>query len=450
MDGQEHHPGDDDLQVEVSDLRQGTGTGIPASPARSPFAPRRTPRQRLVGLGVLLCTGLLALAVIVGEVPGLRKHALGIPPGVGATPSATLALGDRLVYLLPNPPGVEVALDGQTLAHLPFSGNPAPLRLPVGTHVFTWRSHVFPFLPLQCRVSVPRAAADTCPAVRRGLLPRDLANLPGTVIGMHVSLSAVAPAAGGVARLTKAIQDGLDTRRSTALVQPGEHYLSYPGGQPSVVVTTQPLRATLSYQIVSPAGYPEPCNLAQPAIRCRFPGQDCGQLCTVAQPPGGIAGADGAWIVAATVSAVWEYRTLDGRVVAPQTREEFGVQLAVMRMTYDSAGWHVTPILGHTPGLDATDDAACDPARYAIVRTPSWNFMLDNPPPGAMAQFASDDTPADGCVAVLTHGQQAIFLQRFGVLLTVNDAARNPVDNLPVADAAERRLAQHLLALLSP
>src|SRR5260370_32969437 len=113
-----------------------------------------------------------------------------------------------------------------------------------------------------------------CPAVRRGLLPRDLANLPGTVIGMHVSLSAVAPAAGGVARLTKAIQDGLETRRSTALVRPAGHYLSYPGGQPSAVVATQPLRATLSYQLLSPAAYPGPCNLAQPAIRCRFPGQD--------------------------------------------------------------------------------------------------------------------------------------------------------------------------------
>src|SRR5258708_12658610 len=156
-------------------------------------------------------------------------------------------------HLLPNPPGVEVALDGQTLAHLPFSGNPAPLRLPVGTHVFTWRSHVFPFLPLQCRVSVPRAAADTCPAVRHGLLPRDLANLPGTVIGMHVSLSAVAPAAGGVARLTKAIQDGLDTRRSTALVRPGEHSLSYPAGHPTAVVATHPLPPTPAYQLASPA-----------------------------------------------------------------------------------------------------------------------------------------------------------------------------------------------------
>jgi hypothetical protein len=82
----------------------------------------------------------------------------------------------------------------------------------------------------------------------------------------------------------------------------------------------------------------------------------------VPQPPHAVTGADGAWIVAATVSAVWEYRTLDGRVVAPRTREQLGLQLVVMHMTYDSAGWHVTPILGHSPGLDATDDAACDPA----------------------------------------------------------------------------------------
>jgi hypothetical protein len=44
MEGQKHHSGDDDLQVEVSDLRQDTGAATPASPARSPFAPRRTPR----------------------------------------------------------------------------------------------------------------------------------------------------------------------------------------------------------------------------------------------------------------------------------------------------------------------------------------------------------------------------------------------------------------------
>src|SRR5260370_30292411 len=60
-----------------------------------------------------------------------------------SSPGIPRALAVGSGQLLPNPPGVEVALDGQTLAHLPFSGNPAPLRLPVGTHVFTWRSHVY-------------------------------------------------------------------------------------------------------------------------------------------------------------------------------------------------------------------------------------------------------------------------------------------------------------------
>jgi hypothetical protein len=46
-------------------------------------------------------------------------------------------------------------------------------------------------------------------------------------------------------------------------------------------------------------------------------------------------------------------------------------------------------------------------------------------------------------------GETALFLQRFGVLLTVNDIARNPSDNLPVADSTEQALARRLYAQLS-
>lgn len=75
---------------------------------------------------------------------------------------------------------------------------------------------------------------------------------------------------------------------------------------------------------------------------------------------------------------------------------------------------------------------------------------MDNPPPGAAALFASDATPTDGCVAVLDQGgQPAVFLERFGVLLTVNDTAVNPTDNLPAADITERQLADRLTAPLS-
>ena len=68
--------------------------------------------------------------------------------------------------------------------------------------------------------------------------------------------------------------------------------------------------------------------------------------------------------------------------------------------------------------------------------------------------FVAASNPADGCAAVfLGHnppgGEPAMFLQRFGVLRTVNAVAANPVADLPMADADEQRLARQLLAPLS-
>jgi hypothetical protein len=437
----------DDFQAEVSDVDPRVGSA-PTAPARSPLEPRLTPRRRIARLIVSLALGLLTVAVIL-SIPSVRGDVTGLFARLGPTPTPTLAPGSDLFYLLPNPPGVDVSLDGRALAHLPFPGDPHPLRLAPGQHVFSWRSHMLPFTPLQCRVSVPRASADTCPFVSYKYFPQALADLPGHVIALHASLAALPPS--DATLLTQAIQHALDASRSTALVQPGERYFYYQQGQAGApIVAQQPLLATLSYQFVIESGYPEPCILGQPAIPCRFAGQDCGQLCTVTQPPPTIAGAANTWVVAAAVSGAWDYVTLGGQVVAWQIGEPFGAQLAALRITLDGAGWHVTPLFGHMPGLDVADDAVCDPARFAVQQTPSWSFMVTNPPPGETVQFASDATPADGCVAVLNHAGPAIFLERFGVLLTVNDAAVNPTDNLPVADAAEQRLAQQLMAELHP
>jgi len=41
-----------------------------------------------------------------------------------------------------------------------------------------------------------------------------------------------------------------------------------------------------------------------------------------------------------------------------------------------------------------------------------------------------------------------VFLERFGLLLMVTDAAANPQDNFPIADASERALASRLMAQL--
>src|SRR5262249_18792051 len=151
-------------------------------------------------------------------------------------------------------------------------------------------------------------------------------------------------------------------------------------------------------------GYPEPCTLGQPVIPCRFPGQDCNNLCTVEHPPVSIAGSDRVWIAAAFVSTTWNYFTEDGRARALQVAESFGLQLALLRITHEAGVWQVSAIVGHTPGLVAADDMACDPARYALGQTSSWSFMVSNPPPGAQVDFISGATPADGCLISIAYG----------------------------------------------
>jgi hypothetical protein len=248
--------------------------------------------------------------------------------------------------------------------------------------------------------------------------------------------------------LMPTVADALARSVATAEAQPGESYYGQTASSaaPQPIVAHQPLRATLTYHLLASSGYSEPCILLQPAIPCRFPGQDCSQLCTIATPPAALAVAPGEWIAAVQVHADWTYTTLDGQVVA-SSAESFGVQLAVLRITWDGAQWHVTPVFGHVSGLDVADDAVCDPARTWIGNS-TWNFMLVGPPPGEQAYFASDTNPTDGCVVVLEHGGPVVFLERFGLLLTVTEAAANPQDNFPIADASERALASRLMAQL--
>ncbi|HLJ79965.1 MAG TPA: hypothetical protein VKT52_00680, partial [Ktedonobacterales bacterium] len=151
------------------------------------------------------------------------------------------------------------------------------------------------------------------------------------------------------------------------------------------------------------------------------------------------------------VHASWTYTTLDGHMVALGLGEAFGMQLAVLRVTWDGVEWHVTPILGTTPGLPATDDLVCDPARFWLGDNSTWSFMMSDPPPGAQAQYISDSIPTDGCLAVLNQhppdAPSAVFLEHCGVLLAVNAEAENGGSaGLPMANAAERQLAQQLAA----
>lgn len=467
MTGPEQPETGDDIQVEVSDVRSSTSksAGVPTSSARSPFETRYTLRQRLVRVVV----GVLVLVVIVSGITGVGGHFLGLltagvsspgpipttftAPNFPATfppPAATVMPAGNQFFVLPNPPGVLVSLDGRPLTSPPVPGDAHPLVLAPGHHILMWTSHIFPFAPLLCTISVPHAGADNCPFVTPQDLPGADTDLAGHVIGLHASLSALP--AGGVTQLAQAIQAALNANRSQATVQTGEQYfVTQQGKNLAPTTATQPLRATLSYEYLPNAGYFEPCILTQPIIPCRFPGQDCGQLCTVPQPPPAVVTSPNDWIAAAEVHASWTYTTLDGHVVGQDIGEAFGVQLAVFRITWDGRAWHASQILGAIPGLPAASDLVCDPARFWLGGNSTWSFMMDDAPPGARMQFISDSVPADGCLAVLNPfprgSPSAVFLQRFGVLLAVNSTATNGGSaGLPMAGAAERQLAQRLAA----
>jgi hypothetical protein len=391
---------------------------------------------------IYLASGLLAL-LAVASLPAVRGSAMSL---FGGTSTIQRTLGDDLFYLLPNPPGVVVAVDGGALARLPAPGDTQPLRLAPGPHTLTWTSTIFPFAPLACRVSVPRAPGDTCPTVAPDDVPGALAGLSGTIIAMHDSLAALTP--GSVSALTAAFTAALNAWHSSTSILPDETYFSGDGSGPVVAQTR--MRATLHFAYVPTSAYPEPCLLTQQAIPCRFPGQDCTQLCTVAYPPATLAPSDEVWIAGALVSAAWDYTLPDGTPVAGDVGEPSSLQLATLRITCDASGWHVSVLIGHIPGLDMADDAVCDTTRLLLDQTHAWHALIDMPPSPSAVAMITLPNPADGCVALLTpqaaHATRAIFLGRLGVLRAVNAAAMTPADTLPQADVPEQALVSQGLA----
>lgn len=450
--GQE--PGDE-LHIEIEDMQ------TPAKPPAMRLAfssflyPARTARERAVRRLVMLCVVVLALAALLASIPAIREGASGLAYSFLPTPTTTLAPGANRFYLVPNPPGVEVLLDGHTLSRLPLPGNPRPLILARGRHTFTWRSTRLPFQPLTCIVSVPFSkAADTCPLDPLDPVSRNPAAGPsgpdGYVITLHPSLPTLRQER--AQGLVVAIQNAVAAARFTATIQHGEQYT--PNGSGPSVTATQPLRATLGYASELTGSFlPEPCAIGLIGVLpCRFSYQDCSQICTLSASLAARVGSPKDWIAGIGVRATWTYTPQEGRVIGQNYRypdPSGGVQLVLLRIGWDGAQWHVAPIFGHHPALPASDDAACDTALFQLVST-TWSFMLTDPPPEASLAVASGATPADGCVVVVrNHGTPApVFLERFGVLLAVNDAAWNPTDNLPMANAAEQAIARQLMAQL--
>ena len=128
--------------------------------------------------------------------------------------------------------------------------------------------------------------------------------------------------------------------------------------------------------------------------------------------------------------------------------------LVELQITWDQAGWHVSPQLGGDQPFFSLPP--CEP--LAMNTNLLGDPQVNNPAislASLLFSYTVGHSLADGCVAVTTdlplpgstptpsspHMQTAYLLYRFGIILAANMTAHSYWPYLPVAGAYEQQLA---------
>ena len=410
---------------------------------------RLSRRQRVFQLAYTVGAAMVALlALVLASSPTQSVLSTLFRPAMPQHGPTTITSSKNTTFFLQASPSWGKAyLDTHPLSQL-VANDIAPVVLAKGHHTFTWVAA--PFLPQSCTISIPRGKLDTCfsmpvdsnsgTAISKIVFSESLASLP------EPALSALLGTA----------QAALDRQISTETVRPGERYVDVtkPG---MMAVATQPLRATLRFELTTTLNGEQPTCLFI-GQQCGFQVSDCRELCTIPQD---IQPALPGWNVVAPVRAVWDYATLDGRLIAQGQPDELSgdfnsetlVSMQIERDGANGAGWRVS--VGGT-GQPFSDDLSCSIAEDGLgpfldigrVGTPHGSFSIS---------FASDPSLATGCVAVVilesntttptANPQLAAYcFYRFGLWLAVNQIAHQFWPTMPQANAYERSLAHTIMA----
>ncbi len=335
-----------------------------------------------------------------------------------------------------------------------------PLRLSRGQHTLVWRAE--PFSVQRCTLTVPaNYNADTCRFSRTIVV--DAAPL-ASIVMFSVSLNMLANAER--VSLLEAIQAALDSKQYYETVLPGEHYaLSEAAagsgqnpcrltsqGVACYAIATQPLKATLRFELDTDTSPNAPCSISQP---CNFDGQDCRLLCEspVASNPSG-------WSVIAMARPLWQYTTLDGQIIAHDQAGTFLKGMAndhfvSVTITWKNSIWHASALFPNPQVFFG--DPVCESAMQD-AQILGNTFVINNFEIQTQSQGVSGENLAAGCLVVITPTQVqnvkptpstapplvAYCLHRFGVLLAANDLAHRLWPYLPLADVYELHLTQQL------
>src|SRR5579884_2399478 len=395
--------------------------------------PQTTLRRWRWPLTALTC---LALALLLFSSQALTAF---WQLATGSTPLVALSSHGDLFYFPNLPTWGRFWLDGRPLSYTPTASGQLPLRLPRGAHRLTWQAE--PFYPQSCTFSVPPGGkGQTC-----GIHAMQPA--PGVSAGSAFQLSFSAPLSlqqlppEQQKALISATQALLDTLQSKETVQPGEWYQSPLYGD-SFQRATQPLSAQLRFLLSTNISTLANCLGVTWGEGCSIAGADCRLFCTLPWPATG-----NEWDVAAIMQPLWSYVGIrTATTFTARSHEDF----VTFRVSWQQANWQVSfheqsASIFENPGCITTVDTLLRYSSYPPLQEQqelSWSFF-------------SGANRASGCVALgnvlgpagisLSPFADALFLQRFGVLLAANRAAHRLLPALPQASLNEQSIAMAIM-----
>jgi hypothetical protein len=387
----------------------------------------RQQRRRVLSVlaGTLVLVALLLVSFV--SVPGFGAtlhQALHLP----SPTSAQVAVGGDIVYFEHGLPWGSLLLDGKAVTNVdteqPYTGFEqlyTSMRIPRGRHTLSYLAAPFP--PLTCQISVPAAQSDTCPLIRsRG--PQDVT--PPFVAERVMNLGGDPSflTASQMGSLVVAVTQAVSLLATSTTIPAGEHFAGTAGAE---TLAPSPMRAQLSYALAT-----------DPASIYTIPGsaRNCAVLCVTAAASYTHSTTD-QWVVAAHVLPTWTY-AMDNGIIIRGSAAPLGVlpdSVVPLSVNWDGV-WQVK----------LADSIASSPMCYIALNLISAEHLTGAPLSTLKMQPATN--PADGCLvtgdAVDATGIPRIpftVMYRFGLLLAVDDEARQLLPALPVADVQMQAMA---------
>ena len=446
MKQNEHEEAQDGLELEITSLDDEAGE-TPLV-ARLPFFLRRHRKLATFATASFIALVILLLLYSIAPISQLL-----FPAGQQATFS---------YHLDASPPWGSLFVDGQAVSVA--SGRSYPLfNLTRGQHTLLWRADPFP--PQQCTLTVPVGSGiDTC---KHPPVPPTSGGTD-SYISFPTDITMFSPQQRTA--LLQATQAALDRQQSSETVRTGELYAqtNETGGlilPPCTVLQSaalcladahQPLKATLRLQLDTTSWSRISCA----AGACSSEGQNCHLFCALfAYDAPDLPASSTLWPASVYVQLFWQFTTLQGQVIADNQADTFirGQQNDIsmpLNVTWDGAQWGVS--IARIGDYVYANDPVCAAAMDDL-------FNLESAVPAATAHDTQTSmnpiqgtTFASGCLIEFELQNDVVrtttpnvspplvadVMQRFGVLLAVNDVAHHLFPFLPVANTYEKQLAQ--------